>query len=131
MIEKDSEWILPENLRKQEERERKEVDNGTFDGRGDFGSYYAYFKGINLDFIKPHAFSEDSRALKYVKNLQAFVNSKGFSFKGEILDVGCAIWTVTNSMNQLSKGEWGVTHGIDISEDGIGVAKQKYPNCIF
>ena len=25
MIEKDSEWILPENLRKQEERERKEI----------------------------------------------------------------------------------------------------------
>ena len=49
MIEKDSEWILPENLRKQEERERKEVDGGKFDGRGDFGSYYAYLKGINFD----------------------------------------------------------------------------------
>ena len=24
-----------------------------------------------------------------------------------------------------------VTHGIDISEDSIAVAKQKYPNCIF
>ena len=29
MIEKDSEWILPENLRKQEERERKEIWTST------------------------------------------------------------------------------------------------------
>ena len=35
MIEKDSEWILPENLKKQEELERKKVEDGTFDGKGD------------------------------------------------------------------------------------------------
>ena len=104
MIEKESEWILPGNLKKQEEREKKEVDEGTFDGRGDFGSYYTYLKGTNYDFIKPHALSEDLSALKYIKNLQAFLNSKGFSFKGEILDVGCAIGTITNSINQLSGG---------------------------
>ncbi len=131
MIEKDSEWILPENLKKQEKKSRRLIDEGkgnAHDG-GDFGAYYAYRKGINYDYIKPHAISDDLRALKYVKSLQAFLNSKGLSFKGEILDVGCAIGTITNAINQLSMG--GVTHGIDISEDGYRVAKQKYPNCIF
>ena len=106
MIEKDSEWILPENLKKQEKKSRKLIDEGKVntDHGGGFGFYYTYRKEINFNFIKPHAFSNDFRALKYAKNFQAFLNSKGFSFKGEILDVGCAIWTVTNSMNQLSKG---------------------------
>lgn len=129
MLEKDSEWILPENLRKQEERERIAVENGTFDGRGDFGSYYAYLKGINYDFIKPHAYSDDQIALTYTNNLWAFLNSVNLKFEGEILDVGCAIGTITNSIDLLNKR--GTTHGIDISEDGIEVAKQKYPNCMF
>ena len=69
MIEKESEWILPENLRKQEERERKAVENGTFDGGGDFGSYYAYSKGVNYEYIESHAVSHDQRAFEYVKHL--------------------------------------------------------------
>jgi len=130
MIEKDSEWILPENLKKQEKISRKLIDEGKgdTDHGGDFGAYYAYRKGINFDYIKHHGISNELMAFKHVKNIQAFLNSKGFSFKGEILDVGCATGTITNSINQLSGG---ATHGIDISEDGISVAKQKYPNCIF
>ena len=31
MLEKDSEWILPENLRKQELKSRKLVDEGISD----------------------------------------------------------------------------------------------------
>ena len=99
MIEKDSEWILPENLRKQEERERKEVDNGTFDGGGDFGSYYAYFKGINLDFIKPHAVSDDQKAIKYVKNMTYLLQKNDLNIKGNVIDIGCAIGTIANSIN--------------------------------
>ena len=85
MIEKEPEWIFPENLRKQEERERKEVEDGTFDGGGDFGSYYAYYKGINLDFIKPHAYSDDQRAIKYVKNMTYLLQKHDLSFDLSIL----------------------------------------------
>ena len=131
MIEKDTEWILPENLKKQQKKSRELIDEGKGNTNhgGDFGSYYAYRKGINFDYIKHHVLSNDLRGFKYVKNLQAFLNRKGFSFKGEILYVGCAIGTITNAINQLSEG--GITYGIDISNDGIAVAKQKYPNCIF
>jgi len=131
MLEKDSEWILPEKLKKQEIKARKLIDEGegNSDHGGDFGSYYAFRKGINFDYIKPHALSNDLKALYYTKNLQAFLHSKGFSLKGEILDVGCAIGTITNAINIINEG--GGTSGIDISEDGIEVAKSKYPNCSF
>ena len=129
MIEKDSEWILPENLRKQEERERKEVDNGTFDGRGDFGSYYAYFKGINPDFIKPHAVSDDQRVIKYVKQMTYLLQKHDLKIEGNVIDIGCAIGTISNGINILNKN--GKTYGLDISKDAIEVAKKKYPNCIF
>ena len=41
MIEKDSEWILPENLKKQEKISRKLIDEGKgdTDHGGDFGAY--------------------------------------------------------------------------------------------
>ncbi len=131
MVEKDSEWILPENLKKQEKKSRKLIDEGkgNTDHGGDFGSYYAYRKGINHDYIKWHAYSNDHKALAYAKNLQAFIKSMNLKLEGKILDVGCAIGVITNAINILNSG--GRTHGIDISEDSIAVAKQKYPNCIF
>ena len=132
MIEKDAQWILPENLKKQEEKSRDLIDQGKgdTDHGGDFGAYYAYRKGINLDYIRPHATSDDFRAINYVKSLHAFLESKGLSLKGEILDVGCAIGTITNAINQLSVSE-GRVYGIDISKDGIAVAKKNYPDCLF
>ena len=135
MIDKDSEWIFPENLKKQEKKARKLIDEGkgNTDHGGDFGSYYAYRKGINYDYIKPHACSNDHKALSYAKNLRAFLKSANLRLEGEILDVGCAIGTITNAIDVLSKEKrgGGRTHGLDISEDGIEVARQKYQNCIF
>ena len=103
MIEKESEWILPENLKKQEEREKKEVDEGTFDGRGDFGSYYSYLKGKNYDFIKPHAVSDDQRAIKYVKHMTYLLQKHDSKIKGNVIDIGCAIGTISNGINILNK----------------------------
>jgi len=129
MIEKESEWIFPGNLRKQEERERKEVEDGTFDGGGDFGSYYAYLKGINLDFIKSHVVTDDQRANKYVKHMTYLLQKHDLKIEGNVIDIGCAIGTISNEINILNKN--GKTYGLDISEDAIKVAKKKYPNCIF
>ncbi|MBF0541796.1 MAG: class I SAM-dependent methyltransferase [Nitrospirae bacterium] len=128
-IEKESEWILPENLRKSQELERKLVDNGTFNGSSDFGSYYAYLKGINYDFIKPHAISDDRIALEYAKNISALINKFNLKLSGNIIDIGCAIGTVTNALNILNKD--GKTYGLEISEDGIKAAINNYPDCNF
>ena len=129
MIEKESEWMLPENLRKQEERERKKVENGIFDGRGDFGSYYAYLKGVNYDFIKLHAVSDDQTALEYAKHITLLLEKHNLKIKSNVIDIGCAIGTISNGISQFNKD--GKTYGLDISEDSIAVAKTKYPNCIF
>lgn len=129
VLEKDSIWILPENLREQEERERKQVEDGTFDGGGDFGSYYAYRKGVNLDFIKQHAVSDDRFALCYVRNLRSFLKTEKLTLEGKILDVGCAVGTITNAINKLNRN--GQTYGLDISEDAIEVARKNYPACLF
>ena len=95
-MEKDSEWILPENLNKQEKKSRKLIDEGKGNTNhgGDFGAYYAYRKGINYDYIKWHAYSSDHKALAYAKNLRALLKSADLRLEGEILDVGCAT-TVT------------------------------------
>lgn len=62
MLEAESEWILPENLRQQEKRETLAVDNGTFLRDGDFGAFYAYRRGLNFDYIKAHAAADDQSA---------------------------------------------------------------------
>lgn len=129
MIEKESEWILPENLKKQQEHERIEVENGTFDGTGDFGSYYSYLLGINYEFVKPHAVSSDQTALENVIHVSFLLNKNNLKLEGNVIDIGCAIGTITNGINQLNKN--GLTYGLDISEDSIKVAFNKYPNCIF
>ena len=129
MIEKESEWILPENLKKQEKSEREEVDKGVFDGRGDFGSYYTYLKGINYELIKPHAVTDDEEAKSYSGQMNHILKEFGSKIGGKVIDIGCAIGTITNSLRELNPE--GITYGLDISEDAIQVAKNKYPECIF
>ena len=127
-MKKESEWILPENLRQQEQRERGQVDRGEFDGGGDFGSYYAYRLGVSEEFIKSHAVSDDLWAMTYGRNLQALLGRMGLSLAGRVLDVGCAVGSVTNALARLASGD---AMGIDISEDAILAAKERYPKCTF
>lgn len=128
-MEVESKWILPKNLKIQEERERELVKNGIFDGKGDFGSYFAYAQNINQDFIKPHAVSMDSTALLYAKQLSILLETFSKKITGNIIDVGCAIGTITHGISLLNKN--GNTYGLDISQDAIEVAKNKYPSCTF
>lgn len=129
MVEKGAEWILPENLKVQEEVEREKVDSGVFSGDGDFGAHYAYRKGINLDHIKKHAISDDKVAFEYIENLGYFLSTLNMNMEGKVLDAGCAIGTITNAINNVNMK--GKTFGIDISEDAIFVAREKYDKCIF
>lgn len=129
MVEKESEWVLPENLRKQEVREIQEVEQGIFNGKGDFGSYYAYLTGSNKNFINSHAVSDDQIAYRYVTHINAILEKHSLELKGDIIDIGCAIGTITNGIYKLNKR--GNTCGLDISSSSIEVAKNKYPNCFF
>ena len=74
MLEKESEWIEPNNLRKQEALERQEVDSGEFTGKGDFGTYYSFRRGTNLDFIKSHGISNDQIAFNYSDEIRTILS---------------------------------------------------------
>lgn len=129
MIEVKSEWILPENLRKQEAKEREEVDLGKFNGLGDFGSYYGFRTGMNKKWIEPHAVFADKTASDYVESLDIYARSKGISLNGKIIDIGCAVGSITNALS--SKNPNGETSGLDISQDAIQYARTKYNKCKF
>jgi len=129
MLEKDSEWILPENLREQEDRERRAVENGNFDGGGDFGSYYAYYRGINYDFIRLHVIADDQKAFEYASHIDTVLKRHDLGLKGHIIDIGCAIGSLSNAIARLNPH--GKTYGLDISRYSIEVAKNRYPNVLF
>jgi ubiquinone/menaquinone biosynthesis C-methylase UbiE len=129
LIEKEAEWILPENLKEQEKVDRARVEQGTFHGEGDFGSYYAYLKGLNYEFINSHAMSNEQQASEYTLHISTILKEFNLQLEGNIIDLGCAIGTITSAINSINKG--GIVYGLDISEDAITVAKTKYPNCVF
>lgn len=129
MIEKESEWILPENLKKQEEQQKRDAENGIYDGETDFGSYYAYLNDVNYDYIKLHAISDDQKSFEYVKHISYFLVKRNVTLEGNIIDLGCAVGTITNAIGKLNKD--GTTCGLDISEAGIEVARRRYPDCNF
>lgn len=120
---------LPERLMAQEEREIREVDAGTFDGRGDFGSYYAFAKGVNSEFIKLHALADDGVAETYVGGLKRLLDAEGIALSGDLLDVGCAVGTITGALARLNPK--GRTFGLDISKVAIDFARERYPRCTF
>ena len=68
----------------------------------------------------------------HMLNIENFLHTKDLSLEGRILDTGC-VGSITNALD-IIKGKnsnVGSTHGIDISEDGIAVAKKNIPNCHF
>lgn len=80
--------------------------------------------------IRSHAVIDDDAAIKYVGHIKFLASSEfGRDIGGNILDLGCAIGTITNAFNILNKNK--TTYGIDLSKDAIEVAIEKYPLCKF
>ncbi|HDY90207.1 MAG TPA: class I SAM-dependent methyltransferase [bacterium] len=130
MLKESEKWILPENLKKQEEEDMKHVDEGTFDGRGDFGSYYGLLAGQNINWVKSHAVMDDRSALNYIKQVRGILLDCDIIPKNlDILDIGCGPGTITNAFHSLLEN-CSVT-GIDISRHSIEYAQKTYPNCVF
>ena len=100
MIKKNSEWILTKNLKNQEKKPRDLIDEGKvgLNHDGDFSAYYAYKKGSNFDYIIPHVFFDDLRAMEYLDYLKAFLKSKGFSFACKDIYVPNKIFHVFRSI---------------------------------
>jgi SAM-dependent methyltransferase len=129
-LSKSDEWILPEKLKDSEKLQRKLVESGNYNGEGDFGSYYAYRKGINMEWIKAHAVNDEILAKKIAERLQCYLEIMGKSMVNrKIIDIGCAIGIITNEIGKINGG--GETIGLDISEDAIEYAKETYPACKY
>lgn len=128
MTDHNRDWVLPENLRRQEADERAKIDSGDMNV-GHCGAYYAYRTGVDKTLIESHAISEDAYALEYVRNIAALLSSMGAGLSGNILDAGCGLGFITNALAEVNPG--GKTFGLDLSEDAVAVAGEKYPDCSF
>ncbi len=125
----DAESFLPEELRQQEKKARNIIDAGGTGG-GHLGAYYAYRTGANKGLIEPHGVIDDEYALGYARNIRALLKSMGHDAEADFfLDAGCGIGVITNAFAALNTS--GRTFGLDLSEDGIAIARENYPACTF
>lgn len=122
-------WYLPENLEAQEEREIAAAARGSINPDNDFPSYYAYLKGINKDHIKKHILFGGVQAAAYAQVLERALSRKGLALRGNVLDLGCAIGTITEALRALHASNQAT--GIDISQSAIAAAKIENPRCAF
>ncbi len=128
-MEEDARWLLPENLKAAEEKARRQARLGILDPRDDFSSYYAYRTGANRDWIRAHAIADDAEALAYARTLRGCLKRRGCRLEGQMLDVGCATGAITEALRRLNPS--GRSIGLDLSQDGIELARERYPGCVF
>ena len=117
-------------MKRLQKVDRERVRKGRLMSVGHFGAYYAYRMGMDDKKIRYHAVVDDASASSYVTGLRSCLYINGYQdIHGNILDVGCGMGSITNALNNLNTN--GVSVGIDISEDAIAVATDRYPNCKF
>ena len=130
MLKESEKWILPENLIEQERNEVSQTDEGTFNGKGDFGSYYGLSTGKNTKWVKQHAVMCGRLALNYARQVRAILLRLGIMPQNlDILDIGCGPGTITNALHS-SLDNCSVT-GMDIAKHAVEYAQKKHPNCTF
>ena len=129
MVEKEQEWILPDNLRRQEAEARATMDAGGRGGGGHCGAYYAYRLGTDTKAVEAHGVIDDDYAKAYVENVAALLGSVGLDLRGAVLDAGCGIGTVTSALARVNPD--GETLGMEIAADAVAVARAAYPALTF
>ncbi len=119
MTNPDSDWMLPEKMKGQAAR-----------GEGVYGTYDSFESGRDAQAIESHAIVDDDYARFYARNLAGHLRHIGLPLDGPILDVGCAIGTLSNALEE-TLGDGATVHGIDLSASAIRVAQSRYPRCRF
>lgn len=128
-LEKDEEWLLPENLRRQEKEEIAKVDRGLDASGGDFGSYYHLLKDQKDDWARLHAVIDGDEAELYAEQVAATVEAEGALPKDlSLLDVGCGPGPITDALHRRFGGS---ATGVDISESAIEYGRRRYSDCRF
>ena len=118
-VEKESEWVLPENMK-----------HIAAAGTGLYAAQRAFVTGEDTSLIEPHAMIDFAYAKAYANNLAALLARLKLSLGGNVLDVGCAVGTITGAFQTVS-GQNGAFHGIDLSPPAMQAAQSTYPECHF
>lgn len=109
---------LPENLRKQERE-------GGADGHT--GAYRAYAEGGDRTLIQSHAVVSDALAEAYARLARGVCRDLGAEPGPELLDVGCAVGTITDAFRRLGFRAC----GLDLSVNAVEAARRERPECEF
>ncbi len=118
-VEKGSEWLLPENIKRAAAAEE-----------GVYAAHKAYATGADPTLIEPHAIIYFHYAMIYARGLAAALRRLGIELAGKVLDIGCATGTVTAALHEAAATQ-GECYGIDLSAPLIACAAETFPNCRF
>lgn len=121
------EWWHPDELKKSEYRVRQIDDISLLDNRNDFGSYRLLrLKSNTADTaIECHNDVKPLNKIRWISKVLNIIPTKITS----ILDAGCGVGFTTGALAECFYNAR-VT-GIDISEDAIGYANEKFPKADF
>ena len=89
-VEKGSEWLLPENMKRAAAAEE-----------GLYAAHKAYATGADPTLIEPHAIIDFHYAMIYARGLAAALRRLGIELAGNVLDIGCATGTVTAAQTRI------------------------------
>lgn len=112
------------------EQENRDLVNVVENGEGVWGFFDAVAEGADKGSVEPFAIVDDDYALAYARNLQRHLGALGAAPSGNLLDVGCALGTITNALNTVNEGD-GVSWGLDVSSSATDLAAAQYPRCRF
>jgi SAM-dependent methyltransferase len=125
-IEDESIWILPSELKKQENLERS-GESTSIDLKSDFGSYNALLNGQSFTLIETHN-SVGLRSKAIAAHLNRYI--KNYRNKPSIIgDMGCGAGFIANDLKKLQRQS--EIYAYDISSDAINYAKKSFPSILF
>lgn len=118
-------WFTPSALREQEARDISAVGAGTFDGKSDFGSYYAYSRGHHPEWMRSRGIVGTWAARRFAADIRQL---SGLPKGATLCDLGCGLGVVTAAWSR----ELGArATGVDISQTAVAYARHAHPGANF
>jgi len=97
---------------------------------GIYGSFDAYASGTDPHAIDRHVMTDLAYARIYAGGLMAHLRALRVPGPARILDVGCAIGTITAALAD-AVGDGAELCGVDLSSSAVEFARSRYPACRF
>lgn len=120
-------WFDPDRLREQEALETAAARAGTFDGSGDFGTYWAYARGQGRGWARRHGLTGVWSARRYAADVcsLAGVHRRVDS----VCDVGSGLGFITDALRRACAARRAV--GVELATEAVSFARDRFPRCAF